>query len=227
MNVVNRGFEYICQWMSGTATTAGWTYPTYVGWGGANGYNSVSTALPASQPSTVITTGQWSDIAPYQEFSEARVVGTATVTGNTVAAGSVTTQVTATLTASTGESVGESFLAFTSTKPSAYIVSSTVASGSGSLTITTSAGANGYYQLNNEVIQVTNVATSVWTITRAQNGSVAGTAKSGDVVTLGNVPGAGPGNPNHADLFAHAGFTQLALNSGDSIAFTWAINVTS
>lgn len=229
VNVVNRGFEYVCQWMSGTATTVNWTYPTFIGWGGANGYNAVSTTLPASGPSTVITTGQWSDVAPYQEFSETRVAGTASVTGNTVAAGSVTTQVTGTITAGSGESVGESFLVFSSTKPSPFTLSGPVTTGAASLTVSTSgATANGYYQLNNEVVLVTSTAASnVWNITRAQNGSSANTAKTGDVVTNGNPPGYGIANPNHADMFAHAGFIQLALNSGDSIAFTWQISVTS
>jgi methionine-rich copper-binding protein CopC len=229
VNVVNRGFEYVCQWMSGTATTTNWTYPTYVGWGGANGYNTIATALPASGPSTIITTGQWSDVGPYQEFSETRVAGTATVTGNTVAAGSVTTQIVATITAGSGESVGESFLAFTATKPSAYTISGNQTSTSAvALTMTTSgATAGGYYQMNNEVIEVTGTVGSVLTITRAQNGSSAGTAKTGDIITNGNPPGYGIANPNHGDLFAHAGFIALALNSGDSIAFTWQINVTS
>ena len=86
VNVTNRGFEYICQWMMNTAATstpyANWTVPTAIGWGGANGYNSASVVLPATAPSNTVGTGQWSDVAPYQEFSEARTIGTVSVINN-------------------------------------------------------------------------------------------------------------------------------------------------
>jgi hypothetical protein len=215
--------------MQGSVATSGYSYPTYIGWGGANGYNSVATVLPGSQPSTVITTGQWSDVAAYQEFTETRVAGALSVTGATAAAGSVTTQVVGTITAGSGETVAESFLAFTTTKPSAYTLSGNQTSPTATnITVSTSGAANGYYQFNNEVIRLTGTAASnVWTITRAQNGSTGGTAKTGDVITFGNIPGAGASNPSNGDIFAHAGFIGLALNNGDSIQFTWQINVTS
>jgi Flp pilus assembly protein TadG len=64
-------------------------------------------------------------------------------------------------------------------------------------------------------------------VVRGQNGSTAGTAKTNDVLTFGNIPGAGNNNPSNGDLFAHAGFQALALNTNDSVQFTWQINVTS
>jgi hypothetical protein len=234
VNVVNRGFEYICQWMSGTAvtTSSGWTYPTYIGWGGANGYNTVATpVLPGAQPTTTLGTGQWNDVAPYQEFSETRVAGVGTVPGgtDTNGSGTIVTQIVGTITASTGENVGESFLAFASAKPSSYSLNSNVTAGATTFTVATGTLVNGYYQVNNEVVHITAVSsnTIASTVVRAQNGSVAGTAKTGDVITFGNIPGSGPANPSNGDMFAHAGFTQLTLNSGDSIQFTWQVNVTS
>lgn len=232
VNVTNRGFEYLCQYManaSNNSTNGGWTVPTAVGWGGANGYNSISTALPGSAPSSTQGTGQWSDVAPYQEFAENRTVGTVTVTGNTAAAGTVITQVVATITSLTSQSVGESFLGFSTSKPSPFTVNGTVTTVQTSLTVNTAGAlANQYYQMNNEVIQVSATAASnVWTITRAKNGSTANPAKANDVLTFGNIPGAASGNPSNGDMFAHAGFQALALNTNDSIQFTWQINVTS
>lgn len=230
VNVVNRGFEYICQWMSGTSATAQWTFPTYIGWGGANGYNAASVVLPAAAPTTTQGTGQWSDVGPFQEFTEARAAGVATVIGNTATSGTVTTQIIGTITAGSGESVGESFLSFTSSKNTAFTSFVNVNTTQSTFTATTSVGAGAnahYYQLNNEVIYVGTVSTSVLTISRAQNNSSAGTAKATDVFTMGNIPGAGGGNPSLGDMFAHAGFQALALNSGDSIQFTWQVGVTS
>lgn len=140
------------------------------------------------------------------------------------------TSFTGTITASTGESVGESFLVMTATKPAVFTVTtSNVTAGAAALTVNTSGALAGqYYQMNNEVILISSTAASnVWNITRAQNNSTAGTAKTGDVLTFGNIPGAGASNPGNGDMFAHAGFQALALNSSDSIAFTWSVNVTS
>lgn len=248
VNVVNRGFEYICQWMANTALTgtpySNYTIPSYVGWGGANGSNATSTVLPASQPApsspSTAGTGQWMDVGPFQEFSETRVNGTpATLLNNSAGNGTIGTQFVATITATgahtattnaaTGQ-IAESFLVFSSTKPLAFTVVGAQASTTATLlTVNTSGGlANQYYQMNNEVIKISSTAASnVWTIVRAQNGSTANAAASGDTVTLGNVPGAGASNPSNADLFAHAGFIGLSLNNGDSVQFTWQINVTS
>jgi hypothetical protein len=82
--------------------------------------------------------------------------------------------------------------------------------------------------MNNEVIYCSGTAASeVITIARGMNGSTPVTAGTGQIITNGNPPGYGPSNPNHADMFAHAGFVQLTLNNGDSIQFTWQVNVTS
>lgn len=233
VNVVNRGFEYLTQYMANTnnnSSNGGWTVPTIIGWGGANGYNGAATNLPASGPTTTQGTGQWFDVGPFNEFAESRVVGTPTVVSNTAAAGTVGTQITGTITSLSNQTVAESFLAFTTTKPAQFTVTTNnVTAGAGALTVNTSGAlANQYYQMNNEVIKISSTAASnVWNIVRAQNGSSAQTAKTTDTLTFGNVPGAGSSNPSSGDMFAHAGFIGLALNTNDSIAFTWTVNVTS
>lgn len=189
--------------------------------------------LPGSAPTATIGTGQWMDVAPYQEFSEARVTPSSSgLTTATVGSGTVGYFLVGTLTASTGESVGESFIGMTATKPASFTVNGNVTNVQTSLTVNTNGAlANQYYQMNNEVIQISSTAASnVWNITRAQNGSSAGTAKTNDVLTYGNPPGGNSdagNNPLNGDMFAHAGFQALALNSGDSIQFTWVVSITS
>src|SRR5215469_6981253 len=114
----------MCQYLSGTSATAQWTFPTYIGWGTANGSNATSVQLPAGGPvqafpANISTagTGQWNDVAPFFELTEARTHGTATVINNTVGGSYSTMQVVGTMTASANESIGESFLVFTATKP--------------------------------------------------------------------------------------------------------------
>lgn len=253
VNIVNRGFEYLAQWMGGNYGTAGpggggFTIPTVIGWGGANGYNdSAVVTLPGSAPTTTQGTGQWQDVGPFQEFSEARVTvttGNTSIIGNSVGSGTVTTQFIGTITATqahtaitnvgTGQ-VAESFLAFSATKPLSFtVVGGAVTAVQTSLTVNTTGGlANQYYQLNNEVIKITSTAASnLWNIARQQNASTSSTAVLSDTLTFGNIPGAGANNPNGGsagggDIFAHAGFVGLSLNNGDSIQFTWQINVTS
>lgn len=221
------------------ASNGGWTVPSFIGWGTANGSNASSVTLPASAPGafpgalSTAGTGQWNDIAPFNEqaTTEARAAATATVINNTVGGSYSTCQLTGTITANAGESIGESFLVFKSTKPAA----SSVATGNmtnvqTSMTTGTAMGiaAPYYIQIDNEVLQVSATAASnVLTIVRGTNATTGAAHNQNAGVTLGNVPGAGNNNPNNGDMFAHAGFVALALNSGDSIAFTWQINVTS
>jgi hypothetical protein len=246
VNITNRGFEYICQWMAGNyGSGAGkYTLPSFIGWGNACGSNATTAVLPGAQPTTTQGTGQWSDVGPFREFTtEARVAASSTaVTNNTIGQGTVTTQFVGTITAGAnhntqssnaeGGSVGESFLAFTATKPYETTLFTAITSGATAFTVSTAWPAVStpfYVQVNNEVITVSATATTTTatSITRGVNGSSANAGAAGDGVSLGNIPGAGANNPNSADMFAHAGFTSLALNSGDSIQFTWQINVTS
>jgi hypothetical protein len=231
VNVTNRGFEYLCNYIAGNYAGSNWTAPTWVGWGGANGSNATSVVSPGTAPSTVQGTGQWSDVAPYQEFSEARVQGSYTVIQNTAGSGTVGCSISSTITASAGENVGESFLAFSSAKPYSTTLFTAITAAATSMTVSTawpSVSVPFYLQNNNEVIEVSATAsTTTATIARAQNGSTACSASSGNTLTLGNIPGAGASNPHSGDMFAHAGFVALALNANDSISFSWTIDITS
>lgn len=218
-----------------------YTLPACIGWGNANGSNATSAVLPASQPSTTQDTGQYSDVGPFREFTtETRVTASSTaVTTASANTGTITTTFVGALTAGTNHntqgsnaeagSVGESFLVFSVTPPSEYTLNSAVTAGATTFTVATGTLVTGYYQLNNEVVHITAVSsnTIATTVVRGQNGSSANAAASGDGLTFGNIPGAGANNPSNGDMFAHAGFTSLALNSGDAVQFTWQINVTS
>lgn len=239
VNVVNRGFEYTAAILAGSVSS--FSVPTWIGWGGANGYNSASVVMPGAAPTgfpspgpSTAGTGQWSDVAPYQEFTEARVLGTTSVvlpaasgaSGNSYA----TTQIVGTITAGSNETVAESFLMPSSTKATSYSLNANLTAGAAGFTVNTGTLVNNaYYQVNNEVIKVTTTAsnTQATVVVRGANGSTAGTAKTNDVITIGNPPGAGTPNPNNGDMYAHAGFVGLALNTNDSIQFTWQINITS
>lgn len=234
---------------SANAGNVGYTIPTFIGWGNANGSNTTTVTLPASAPTSTQGTGQWFDIAPFNESApgEARVQASGTsVTNNVLASGTVTTQFIGTITATNNHNnntagvntqaaaIGESFLVFSATPSTLETTLFTaITSGATSMTVSTAwptiTGSVPFYvQLNNEVIKVSATATTTTaTIVRAQNGSAANAGAAGDGISLGNIPGAGSSNPNKGDLFAHAGFTALALNNGDSIQFTWQINVTS
>jgi hypothetical protein len=238
VNVTNRGFEYIASMLAGSIST--FPIPSNIGWGTANGSNATSVVLPGAAPTgfplpgpSTAGTGQWFDVGPYSESTEARVAaGTPVIVSNNSSGSSyATTTFVATITAAQAESIGESFLVPSTTKPaSSSLTSHAATNANGSLTVVSSAGypaAPFYAQADNEVVLVGTAAANVLTVTRAQNGSTAGPINIGDAITVGNIPGAGASNPNHGDMFAHAGFVALSLNSGDSIQFTWQVNVTS
>lgn len=231
MNVVNRGFEYLCQYLDGANPgSTNYPQPKYIGWGGANGSNATSVVLPSAGPTTTQGTGQWTDVGPYQELTESRVTGTGSVTNNTIGMGTVGYYLTGTLTASTGEAVGESFIVMSTTKPFATTLNSNITSGATSFTVTTSGAPSTpfYMQLNNEVLEVTTITSStVYTVTRGVNGSTAASASSANTLTVGNIPGAAAANPNDGDMFAHAGFVALTLNTNDSVTFNWTVSITS
>lgn len=240
VNVTNRGFEYICQWLNGANPgSTVWPQPNVIGWGTANGSNATSVQLPATGPvqafpANISTagTGQWSDVAPFQESAELRIAGTASVINNTIAGSYSTYQLLGTITSGSAQAIGESFIAMSTTKPYETTLNGTLPTGVFALTVTTNWPAVSvpfYLQIDNEVIQVSATSSTLIasTIVRAQNGSSAIGHSTGTAVNLGNPPGSGPSNPHSADLFAHAGFQALALNNGDSIAFTWQVNVTS
>lgn len=221
----------MCQWMNGAnpgSTT--WPQANYIGWGTAMGSNASSVVMPAAS-------NQASDVAPYSELSEARVVGTGSIVGNTAATTAVTYQLVGTITASSGESPAESFIGMAAAQSigkgqCTVGVGATYNAAAVSLTVTTLANLPTSYpyqlQAGNEVVNVTAGAGTVLTTTRQYNGSGAQpTLPAGSILTVGNVPGSGGSNPHTADTFAHAGFQALALNTNDSIQFTWQITVST
>jgi hypothetical protein len=223
VGVTNRGFEYLCNYLNGANPgSTVFPQPNVIGWGTANGSNATSVTEPAAS-------NQWNDIAPFFELGESRTSGSGSVIV-AVAQSYGTYQLTGTITATSAENVGESFIAMSTTKPAATsVATSTVTPAATSFTCASNPfpAAPFYVQVDNEVILVNSTsASNILNVSRAQNGSVAGTHNTNAGVTLGNPMSSTSSNPNHGDMFAHAGFTALALNINDSIAFTWQVTVT-
>jgi hypothetical protein len=202
----------------------------------ATGRNEVTTAMQAGtvvgkvvawglNPSTITATAP--DIGLYKESSEARTTGTASIVTTTTT--NDTYQVTGTITASAGETIAEMGLFDSTTKPASTTWATAPTSTSGTTgTLTSGTGfASGAYAIDQdgEVMLLGTVSgTSVTVITRAANGSTAQTSANGNEITVGQIPG-GSAVTGGACLM-HASFTGLALNSGDSIAFTAQIKFT-
>jgi hypothetical protein len=188
---------------SGTITT-----PKAVGWG-----------INSTNPTAAAT-----DVAPFQEGAEARVTGTSSVVTTTTT--NDTYQVVGTITSASTQTVNESLLAPSTTKPGSTTLTAAISSTSStSITVTSAAafpGSGTYYiQIDSEVLSVTaGQGTTTWTVTRGANGSTAATHSSGATVTLGNPPGT---SGNNGDLFLHASYTGLALNTGDAIQATFQL----
>lgn len=169
------------------------------------------------------------DVAPIQEATEARVIGTSssqttTTTGDTY-------QVTGTWSLTSTETITEAFLADGSTKPPSTTANGAISSTSStSITVTSASGfpGSGNYciQIDSEVLQVTGgQGTTTWTVTRGFNGSTAATHSNGATITGGNNPGS-TAIAAGGSLYVHSTFTGLALGSGDSLAPTFQIKHT-
>lgn len=165
-----------------------------------------------------------SDVAPFLEAAESRV--TCTSAQATTSTTSDSYQTVGTITSASNQTIAEVFLADSATKPFTTTVTGGTAVGSNSATTLTVAASytpanNTWIQVRTEVLKVTaGTGTTSLTVTRGQNGSTAiSTIANGDEVTTGNAPPAatvtGSGN-----LFVHASFTGLALNTSDSLQST-------
>jgi hypothetical protein len=203
-----RAKDLITSWINGGSVTV----PKAVGWGN-------SAAAP-----TAATT----DVAPFGEAAEARVTGTSSVVTTTTT--NDTYQVVGTITSASGQTINESILALSTTKPfSTTVAGGTVVGSNSGTTLTTAASytpANGtYIQVRGEVMLVTaGTGTTSLTVTRGQNGSTASSAiATSDPVTLGNPPGSSVAN---ADLFIHASYPGLALNALDALQATFKLQFT-
>lgn len=162
------------------------------------------------------------DIAPFQEAAEARVVGTSSQV--TTTSTNDTYQVVGTITSNSGQTITETFLSDSASKPASTTLNGAISSTSStSITVTSASGfpGSGNYniQIDSEVMTVTaGQGTTTWTVTRGVNGSTAATHSNGATVTGGNAPGSTA--VTNGSLLIHATFTGLALNTGDSLSAT-------
>lgn len=196
---VSKGREIVAARIAGSGTE-----PKNLGWGTGTG------------------TAANTDVAPFTEAAESRVAGTSSQV--TTTSTNDTYQVVGTLTSASGQTITETFLSDSASKPAATTLSASIATtGATSMTVTSAAGfpGSGNYniQIDSEVLTVTaGQGTTTWTITRGVNGSTAATHSNGAVVTGGNTPGSTA--VTNGSLLIHASFTGLALNSGDSLTAT-------
>lgn len=168
------------------------------------------------------------DVAPFTEASESRVAGTSSLV--TTTSTNDTYQVVGTLTSGSNQTITETFLSDSASKPAATTLASAISTtGATSMTVASASGfpGSGNYniQIDSEVLTVTaGQGTTTWTVTRGVNGSTAATHTSSTVVTGGNPPGSTA--VTNGSMFIHASFTGLALNNGDSLTATtkWSVS---
>lgn len=175
------------------------------------------------------------DVAAFKEAAESRVAGTSSLA--TTSSTNDTYQVVGTITSLSAQTIAEALLSDSTTKPFSTTVAGGTVVGSSSATGLTTAASytpanNSYIQVDTEVMKVTagSGSTSL-TVVRGQNGSTAIatiSSSNSDVVTTGNAPGTTAPLPvANSTVFVHASFTGLALNTNDSIAFTFQVAVSS
>ena len=193
-----------------------------IGWGTGNGVTGASNA----------------NVNMFQPATEARTAGTSSGISTSFLAD--TYKVTGSITATAAKTITEVALFDTTTlSPTTTLFASATASAT-SITLAAAIGpttGNFYIELGGlvtggETVLVTGGQnTTLVTIVRGQLGSVSGIQTSGASVTVG---GDGGANTSWAvggqtasvpaslggNMFAHADFAGLALNSGDSILFT-------
>jgi hypothetical protein len=218
--VTFKGRELLAFRLKGTPAAT--TEPFCMGWG---------VTPPAGGPFTANQT----DVAPFNEGPESRIgSGVTTSSLVTTATTNDTYQVVGTIVATGARTVVETFLSELTTKPTTNTVAA--AGVVGSLSATTlntgtafSPGNGSYIQIRTEVMQVTaGSGTAALTVVRAQNGTTAiATIAVGDIVTLGNPPGTGTFGTTAGSLFAHADHGVVTLSTGDSIVYSWRVQVQS
>jgi hypothetical protein len=216
VHVTRTGASMIMDRFFNLAGTKYGTLPADMGWGLGGNSGNAGFGLGAGSAAT-------SDVGLFHEAPEARITPSGSSLTTTVFSED-TYQAVGTITAGTAETISEMGLFNTTTKPFSSTVTggAAVASTSGT-TLTIAANytpANStFIQVDSEVLQVlTGSGGTSLTVARAQNGSTAfGSIATADVITAGDGPG---GTAISEQLFLHASFTGLALNSGDSIQFT-------
>jgi hypothetical protein len=204
--------------------------PKNIGWGAASTLTSTS-----------ITGSTNYNVNLFGPQTEARVSGTSTIL--TSASLGDTYQVTGTIVAAAAKTISEAGL-FDALSPSSLTttVTNSLSSTTTLLTLGTSlAGANGNYyaQIDLETILVTGAAALSLTVTRGVLGSTAANHAALIPITMGGDGGAstyslGLQTVNQTsmaalyggNLFIHADFSNIGLNSNDSISFTFTDTLT-
>ena len=192
------------------------TEPLNIGWG-------VGTQTGAAN----------SDVNLFAPAGEARTAGTSTGISTSFLAD--TYQVTGSITATAARTITEVGLFDTTTLSPTTTLAANATSVATSITLGAAIGPttnNFYVQLLGECLLVTGGQnTTLITVTRGQFNSTAASGVSGAAVTVGGDGGARasftlggqtatvPASLG-GDMFAHADFGSLSLNSGDSILFT-------
>jgi hypothetical protein len=200
------------------------TVPKNIGWGLATVTNSQSSNVNLFYPQT-----------------EARTAGTVSVLTTTQLGD--TYQVTGTIVCTTGKTIGEAALfdSASPTSPTTTISSLSLAGTSITLaaSLTPTAG-NFYAQIENETVLVTGAAATSVTVTRGALGSLTATHVAGVPITVGGDGSSSGGptlggtlqtaasiNPSYGgNMFIHADFGGIALNTNDSISFTFTDTLT-
>ena len=201
------------------------TVPKYIGWG-----------------VTGITGSASSNVNLFGPATESRTAGTATILTTTQLGD--TYQVTGTIVCTTGKTIGEAALFDVSTLSPTSTVTSLTAAGT-SITLAASltpTSGNFYAQLENETIIVTGAASTTIAVTRGALGSSSTTHSLGAPITVGgdgsNAVSGGPAITSSAmtaagiaptyggNMFIHADFGGIALNTNDSISFTFTDTLT-
>lgn len=205
--ITSKGREVIAGRMRGSSPTQ--AEPLDIGWG----VGTVAAAV--------------TDVGPFKEAAESRTAGTSSLV--TTTSTNDTYQVVGTITSLSGQTIAEAFLSDSSSKPfsTTWATAPTTTSGTSGTTAASYTPANGTHiqTQSGEVMTVSaGTGTTSLTVVRGANGSTAATNSNGDTITLGNAPGE---TNTNATCFVHSSFTGLALNTNDSIAFTFQVQIQS
>jgi len=209
VKIISKGREMIAARMKGA--TPSQVEPLNVGWG----------TVGATPNATVF------DVGLYKEAAETRVAGVSSFV--TTSSTNDTYQVVGTITSLSGQTIAEAIMTDSTTKPftTTWATAPTTTAGTSGTTAASYTPANNSFiqDQSGEVMQVTagSGSTSL-TVVRGANGSTAVTSANGNQVTLGNAPGH---TEAAASVLVHATFTGLALNTNDSIQFTFQVQISS
>jgi hypothetical protein len=188
---------------------------------------------------TAVTGSANANVNLFGPQTEARTAGTSSILTTTQLGD--TYQVTGTIVcAVAGKTIAEAGLFDTTTLSGTSSLSASLVTNATTITLAANIGpttGNYYAQIANETILVTGANSTTLTVSRAQLGSVTSASNypSATVVTSGGDGGAGGwttgqtatyGASQGGNMFLHADFAGIALNTNDSISFTFSDTLT-